>query len=307
MRTTGTSAAASRPVPVSSATPVRRREQLAARLGLRPDAVWALARFALDLTMLCAAAVASALGSGAARVEVAPIGWVGLFVVLVLAAFTARGMYRARLRTELLDDLRGVVAATSLAAMAVLTLRALMTDAPDLAAQVIRPWAFATVYLAAGRVALHWSQSQARRHGEALRPTLIVGAGRVGRLTARRLLEHPELGLRPIGFLDKEPLDDKAELRLPVLGSSWDLDRVVEEYGVQHLIMTFSTAPHGVLLRLVERCAELGVEVSLVPRLFEKMTNRVRVDHLGGLPLVSARRSDPKGWHFALKYAADRI
>jgi exopolysaccharide biosynthesis polyprenyl glycosylphosphotransferase len=308
MRTTGTSAAASRPVPVSSASPVRRREQLAARLGLRPDAVWALARFALDLTMLCAAAVASALGSGAARVEVAPIGWVGLFVVLVLAAFTARGMYRARLRTELLDDLRGVVAATSLAAMAVLTLRALMTDAPDLAAQVIRPWAFATVYLAAGRVALHWSQSQARRHGEALRPTLIVGAGRVGRLTARRLLEQPELGLKPIGFIDKEPMEIAENgAFLPVLGASWDLDRIVEEHGVEHVVVAFSTAPDDVLLRLFRRCEQLGVTVSFVPRLFEAVTTRLDVDHLGGLPLITARTPNPYGWRFMLKHVFDRL
>ena len=311
MRTTGTSAAAPQPVPVSApsqAVEARRRGKLADRLGLRPDAVWALARFSLDLTMLAAAAVASALGSGAARVEVAPIGWVGLFAVLVLAAFAARGMYRPRLRAELLEDLRGVVAATSLAAVAVLTLRELLTEPTDLAAQVIRPWAFATVYLAAGRVALHWSQSQARRHGEALRPTLIVGAGRVGRLTARRLLEQPELGLRPIGFIDKEPMwlpDDGGVL--PVLGASWDLDRVVEEHGVQQVIVAFSTAPDDVLLRLFRRCEELGVSVAFVPRLFEKVTGRLTVDYIGGLPVLASRAPNPRGLQFAVKYAADRL
>ena len=44
----------------------------------------------------------------------------------------------------------------------------------------------------AGRVALNWSQRQrARRAARALRPTLIVGAGRVGRLIATRLLDQP--------------------------------------------------------------------------------------------------------------------
>jgi exopolysaccharide biosynthesis polyprenyl glycosylphosphotransferase len=308
MRTTGTSAAAPQPVTAPGHAVERRRDHLAARLGLRPDGAWALARFSLDLAMLCAAAIASALGSGAARVEVAPIGWVGLFALLVLGAFAARGMYRPRLRAELLEDLRGVVVATSLAAMAVLTLRELTTDVPDLAAQVIRPWAFATVYLAAGRVALHWSQSQSRRHGEALRPTLIVGAGRIGRLTAKRLLEQPELGLKPIGFIDKEPMwvpEDGTVL--PVLGASWDLDRVVEEHGVQQVIVAFSTAPDEVLLRLFRRCEELGVSVAFVPRLFEKVTGRLTVDYLGGLPVLAARAPNPRGWQFAIKYAADRM
>jgi exopolysaccharide biosynthesis polyprenyl glycosylphosphotransferase len=73
------------------------------------------------------------------------------------------------------------------------------------------------------------------------------------------------------------------------------------------VILTFSTAPHEVLLHLVERCDELGVEVSLVPRLFEKTTQRVDVDHVGGLPLMSTRRANPKSWQFAVKYAADRL
>jgi exopolysaccharide biosynthesis polyprenyl glycosylphosphotransferase len=311
MRTTGTSAAAPKPVPVSAsgqAVETGRRAHLTRRLGLRPDAAWALARFSLDLTMLAAAAVASAVGSGAARVEVAPIGWVGLFAVLVLGAFAARGMYRPRLRSELLEDLRGVVTATTLAAMAVLTLRALLTDPPDLVAQVIRPWAFATVYLAAGRVAIHWSQTQARRRGEALRPTLIVGAGRIGRLTAKRLLDQPELGLRPIGFIDKEPMwtqEDGAVL--PVLGASWDLDHIVEEHGVEQVIVAFSTAPDDVLLRLFRRCEELGVSVAFVPRLFEKVTGRLTIDYLGGLPVLASRSPNPRGLQFAVKYAADRL
>ena len=37
--------------------------------------------------------------------------------------------------------------------MTVLTLRVLFTEPTDLSAQSIRPWAFATVYLAAGRLA----------------------------------------------------------------------------------------------------------------------------------------------------------
>jgi exopolysaccharide biosynthesis polyprenyl glycosylphosphotransferase len=311
MRTTGTTAAAPQPVPASphpQAVEARRRASFAGRLGLRPDTAWVLARFSLDLTMLAAAAVASALGSGAARVEAAPVGWVLLFGALVIGVFGLRGMYRPRIRAELLEDLRGVVAATSLAAMAVLTLRLLLTEPSDLAAQVIRPWAFATVYLAAGRVALHWSQSQARHAGESLRPTLIVGAGRIGRLTAKRLLEQPKLGLRPIGFLDKEPMEAaEGGAVLPVLGASWDVDRVVQEHGVEQVIVTFSTAPDEVMLRLFRRCEELGVSVAFVPRLFEKVTGRLTVDHLGGLPVLVSRTPNPRGIQFAIKHTVDRM
>jgi exopolysaccharide biosynthesis polyprenyl glycosylphosphotransferase len=290
--------------PLAELDAARARSLAGARL--RSTTAWVLACVFVDGLMLVATVAATLVGSRG-DVPVLSPAWLVFFVALVLGLSWLRGVYEPRLRLELLDDLRGLVAVTSLAAMAVLSLRVLFTDAAVDAAEVLRPWAFATGYLAAGRAALNWSQLAARREGEGSKPTLIVGAGRIGRLTARRLLEHPEFGLQPIGFLDKEPLDDARELGLPVLGSSWDLDRIVQEYDVQHVIMTFSTAPHGVLLRLVERCEELGVEVSLVPRLFEKMTQRLRVDYLGGLPLLSARRANPKGWQFAVKYAADRV
>jgi exopolysaccharide biosynthesis polyprenyl glycosylphosphotransferase len=307
VRPTATTAAGRRPVNSAPAAPGL-RAQLAARLDASSGRTWALARLALDTTLLAAAGLAAGVGARAGGIEPAPVAWVAVFGLVILGVLAVRGMYRARLRADLLDDLRAVVIATSLAAMTVLTLRTLLADSADLTSQVIRPWAFATVYVAAGRVALHWSQTQSRRHGEALRPTLIVGAGRIGRLMAKRLLDHPELGLRPIGFLDKEPMDaqDVGPV-LPVLGASWDLDRVVEEQGVEHVIVCFSTAPDEVLLRLFRRCEELGVAVAFVPRLFEKVTTRLDIDYLGGIPLITARAPRPRGFQFAIKYTLDRI
>ena len=177
------------------------------------------------------------------------------------------------------------------AAISLLALAAVVGGSASDVDQTLRLWLFATVYVGAGRVALNWSHRRARIAGEGLRPTLIVGAGRVGRLAAARLLDKPEVGLKPIGFLDKDPLtDDGSGVALPVLGASWDLEQVVREHDVEQVIITFSTAPNDVLLRLVRRCEELGVAVAVVPRLYEQTTTRLSVDHIGGLPLVSAQR-----------------
>jgi exopolysaccharide biosynthesis polyprenyl glycosylphosphotransferase len=287
---------------------LRRTAQGLTGIGVRPGRSWAVARLSLDTAMLLTAGVAATLGASAVDVRAPSAFWLTVFALLVLVFCAARGMYGSHLHYELLEDLRVVLVATSLAAMAVLSLRQLISAAPDLSAQVIRTWAFATAYVAAGRIALHWSRTQAYRHGESVRPTLIIGAGKVGRLAAKRLLAHPELGLKPIGFLDKDPMaaeDDS--LPLPVLGASWDLDRVASQYKVEQVIVTFSRAPHEVMLRLVRRCEELGVHVAFVPRLFETVTSKLTVEHLGGLPLISARPTNPKGIQFVVKYAADRV
>ena len=257
--------------------------------------------------MLAAAVLASQLTASDAGIVPVPFPWVVVYGLLVVLFLYLRDGYGWRLRISALDDVRTVVAVSVFATMAVLSLRILLPgDVSDLAPQSLRLLAFSAVYVAAGRVALDWSQLKARRLGELTRPTLIVGAGRIGRLTADRLMQQPELGLRPVGFIDKEPLDEQ-ELPLPVLGASWDLERMIEHHAVEHVIVTFSTAPSEVLLREVQRCEELGVAVSLVPRLFERVNGRLAVEHVGGLPLLSTRRADPKGWQFALKYTLDRI
>jgi hypothetical protein len=78
--------------------------------------------------------------------------------------------------------------------------------------------------------------------------------------------------------LDKEPLYGAEDmLGVPVFGASWDLERVVREQSIEHVIVAFSTAPSTVLLRLLKRCDELHVRTSFVPRLYEQTTERLTV------------------------------
>jgi exopolysaccharide biosynthesis polyprenyl glycosylphosphotransferase len=288
------------------ALPVRTRARSAVARTRRIQG-WTRACLGVDALMLFAAVLVADLGAPRAGVPSTPVLWLVAFPLLTFAFMAIRGMYRPRVFLRVLDDLRIAVTATALAAMIILSLRVLVHDDPWVAAQTARIWAFATVYLLAGRIVLSWGELRARRRGESVRPTLVVGAGHVGRLTARRLLDHPELGLRPVGFLDKEPRAVADDDGLPVLGASWDLDRVVAEHGVRHVVLSFSTAPRSVLLGVLKRCQELGVEVSMVPRFYEKVVGHIGIEYLGGIPLMTAQPTNPRSWQFAIKYAVDRL
>ncbi len=262
----------------------------------------------LDALMLVFAGIATEAISSALGEPAAPVSWVVFFSSLVLVIFAVRGMYADRLRSHLLDEIRSIVSATAVATMTVISLRVVLTDDPHTAAQTAQTWMLAALALSAGRTGLFISRARAVSRGEGGKATLIVGAGRVGQLVAKRLVERPEFGLRPVGFLDNDPLELEGQtVDLPVVGASWDLERVIEERGVEHVVFTFSTAPHAVMLSMVRRCRELGVSASLVPRLFEVSVERVSVEHLGGLPLLEMRPIDPKGWQFLVKYAIDRV
>ncbi|MFL5818655.1 MAG: sugar transferase [Conexibacter sp.] len=260
-----------------------------------------------DAAMLLAAAV-TAIVAAPVPSTVTNFAWAIAYAALTLVILEARGFYGFRLQDTPVDAVARIFAATSIAAMTLTFARALLSDDGTLTAQTVRLWAFALVFLGAGRVGITLDRRRALRLGETGFNTLIIGAGSVGHLIARRLRERPEFGLRPIGFLDKDPMiDGEDEDGLRVLGASWDLEQVVQRYDVEQVVVTFSTAPHAVLLGMIRRCRELGVEVVVVPRLFEEVSNRVEVEHLGGVPLLRAATVDPRGWQFGIKYAIDRI
>jgi len=244
-------------------------------------------------------------------------GWLVAYAATVLATLGYFRIYRPRFIAQPLDDLRTIVAATAVAAMVITFLRVLFADEAEAAPEAVRAWLFAAVYLAAGRSAVTLIRMRMRRHGDGGDPTLIVGAGRVGRLVARRLGDRPELGLRPVAFFDHDPLDLEDGDELPVVGEGAlidadpvafadELGRAVVRLGVSHVIVTFSLVTHEVELALVRRCEELGVSVSLVPRLFEGLPDETGLERLGGLPVVTVYPTDPRGWQFEFKYALDR-
>ena len=251
-------------------------------LSVRRQETLAILQLATDVAMLAAAIPLAFVASNGGV-----LGWSFAFAFLTLMLLGLRGQYSARRALRLPEDLTGVVAVTATVAMAIISLRVL-TGAGDLA-ETAHYWLLATGLLAVGRTGLVGAEAQARRRGYGLRPTLIVGAGTVGRLAATRLSDHPELGLRPIGFLDKDPIElaGSDSLQLPVLGASWDLEQVIDEHGVRQVVIAFSTAPDHVLLELVRRCRKLGVSVAVIPRLFEVEGDRVSIERLGALPLIT--------------------
>jgi exopolysaccharide biosynthesis polyprenyl glycosylphosphotransferase len=73
------------------------------------------------------------------------------------------------------------------------------------------------------------------------------------------------------------------------------------------VILAFSSEPDRGLVPLVRQCEANQIEVSLVPRMFESLTKRLRFEKVGTLPLVGLRSVDPQGVQFTVKHVVDRV
>jgi exopolysaccharide biosynthesis polyprenyl glycosylphosphotransferase len=292
----GAPAAAAAPVPSARLSPTLS--------WLFEDAGYFYVTLAADALLLLASVIL------ADRLNPAPSYAPALLVsplTLILLAY--RRLYDPRAEIGRLDRVLIVATSTAMAAVlvagAVELARPAATDSDLVAIQL----GFATALLVGWRVAWSTARVAARRAGRSGRPTLIVGAGEVGARLEQRLLAFPGLGLIPVGFVDRDPVPDSelSRRQAPVLGSPAEFDAVVDESGARHAILAFQQDPDVSLRRVVRRCNERGIGIAIVPRLFDDVTNRMALEHIGGIPLFELRQIDPKGWQFALKHGLDRI
>jgi exopolysaccharide biosynthesis polyprenyl glycosylphosphotransferase len=121
--------------------------------------------------------------------------------------------------------------------------------------------------------------------------TLIVGAGHVGQLVARKISQHPECGFELVGFVDSAPRTRRPELDgVPVLGSPEGLSRQIAVHKIDRVIVAFSSDRSEELVQILRDLECSGVDVDVVPRLFELVGPAARVGTLEGLPFLDLPR-----------------
>ncbi len=248
-----------------------------------------------------ALALALRLSPAPARLEVA-------FVLLNVVLFAAAGFYRSRLTLSLLDDLPSLLGRT-LAAAAVVVCGGVVArgGAGDFDASLLRAGAFGAALVLLGRLIGYNVVRHFRAKGWVAHPTLVLGAGRVGGLLTATLASHREYGLKPIGFLDDNPLLDADSRVVPVLGGPAALAKVVVEYGVRDVIVAFGSLPESSMVDIIRTCDRLEVEIFFVPRLFELQHGSRDVENVWGIPLFRLRRPAFQSPTWALKRVMDIV
>lgn len=145
-------------------------------------------------------------------------------------------------------------------------------------------WALGIGLIGFGRAV---ARTLCRRRLTYLQNTVIVGAGDVGQLVARKLLQHPEYGINLVGFVDAAPKDRRPDLEhLTLLGSPDRLSAIVKAFDVERVVIAFSNETHEETLDLIRSLKSLDVQIDIVPRLFEIVGPSVGIHTVEGMPLV---------------------
>ena len=121
-----------------------------------------------------------------------------------------------------------------------------------------------------------------------LQNTVVVGAGDVGQLVARKLLQHPEYGINLVGFVDADPKKRPSDLsHVAVLGAPDRLPALIRLFDIERVVIAFTSERHDATLELLRSLKDFDVQVDVVPRLFELVSPGIDVHSVGGVPLLS--------------------
>jgi lipopolysaccharide/colanic/teichoic acid biosynthesis glycosyltransferase len=140
------------------------------------------------------------------------------------------------------------------------------------------------------------------------RRALIIGAGWAGRAIAEALAEYGDGTYQVVGFVDDDPekqgrkveigkgkteggawteegenppSDFRSPFSVFVLGNRYALPELIRQHRVDTLILAITHELNGELLQILMDCLELGVEIVPMPVLYEQLTGRVPVEHVG--------------------------
>lgn len=113
------------------------------------------------------------------------------------------------------------------------------------------------------------------------RKALIIGAGDSGQLIVRELKEHRTTVLCVVGLLDDNPhLQSLYVHGVPVLGVTDDLERIIQEHGIEVVILAIPSLSYARRLALLKRIEKTGAESHALPMISELATGKVSISEI---------------------------
>ena len=237
--------------------------------------------------------------------------YVGMMILTVFAlvvVFFFYKLYHLRRGMSRLDELYAGLPAISISVIVGVAFTAFVyrTEIDYPRVMIAYFWLLSLGLVGVGRILHSTIRSMLYQRGWGESRVLIVGAGDAGNMILEKIRVSPQLGYRPVGFLDDERAGQTV-LGIPVLGQVDQLGQVVEQYKIDEVIVALPEASHEQLLSVISRCEDGRVSIKVFPDVFQIMAAEVNVGDLNGLPLLTMRDVALRGWRLTLKRVVDVI
>ncbi len=211
-------------------------------------------------------------------------------VVGLIAIFTMRGLYRVRLTGTWFRQV-WIIISSSTVGLAFLVTYFFVFQPPS-SSRLIVPfvWITTIIVLCAGRLVVSVTMGLLYRLGLGETRLLVVGSGRLGKMTMQHIAANPNLGYSIIGFLHDMSEEPNDFGRFKMLGTLDDIGLVIRSMQVDEVIIALPSYLHEYAIRSVKMCERLGASFKLIPDLYEMNLSRIDMEAMEGIPLIGIKQ-----------------
>lgn len=204
------------------------------------------------------------------------------------------GLYRGIWRYASLHDLRLIMLAVGLCALAVPSILVLLRLADPIPRSVFILDPMLLMFSMGGsRLAYRaWKEGRIAQSPGGRLPVLVLGAGDAAEALVRELAGSATW--RAVGLLDDNPAKQGRQIHgVPVRGELHDLPMQAAALAVQHAIIAMPGAPHAVRRNVVNVATSAGLTVMTVPSYDDIVSGKVTVSQLRNVELDDLLGRDP--------------
>lgn len=194
------------------------------------------------------------------------------------------GQFRSVLSYFGLADFRAVVLAMSTVSSLMFTLWFFAeTSAAPPRGVIVMDFVLSVALVCSFRLSLRlmrtWSMAGTARLPGRDRRVAIIGAGDIGEVVAKDLLQRRSAGLHPVGFFDDDPLLVGRSIHgLSVYGGIELLPKLAPLLGINELVITLPAAPPKRVREIVELGRQIGAATLIIPSFTQLASGEVRVE-----------------------------
>lgn len=297
-------------------TAKRKAAAVAARRGVQLSAgvVWAAVDFhsavVAGVLAVCVRSAASAqplrviLHTNLHTSVLVSMGYVALFGFYVVLCSRWYGLYRQETSRSILNEQRLTVQANMAAALLLCGTLYMVRGYAVSRIVVALTLVMATALMMVRRWAVRRLAQKRFLEGLETRNVLIVGTGRVAHALRNHLEALPQMGFRFMGFVatDAEELDDQPD----VVGTLKTCAAVARARFVDEIYVA-TPAEKVAIHALVEEAQVAGVDVRVVPDLYDGLAWNAPVEYIGQFPTIPLHMRDFPFGAFLVKRAIDLV
>src|SRR5512136_149983 len=190
------------------------------------------------------------------------VGMLSIQVFSILIVFFIYRLYHQRRAVSRVDEFYAVFGAVSIGTMMSVAITALtfknsVLDLDFSRAMIVYAWLLTIVLVMLGRLVHNWLQGRARASGWGRDRLLIVGTGDVAQMILQKIQWSPWLAYEICGLVARNGNGDAPPatiLGVPVVGVADELPGLIDEHGINEVIIALPEASHQDTLGIMALC-----------------------------------------------------